>query len=54
MSKSVSCSQISAGNQNQRTDFEFDLPQGTAELRTALYDAVMNGRGPYYVNVERP
>jgi hypothetical protein len=34
-------------------DFEFDLPQGPAELRTAFYDAVMNERGAYYVYVER-
>jgi hypothetical protein len=34
-------------------EFEFDLPQGPAELRTAFYDAVMNERGAYYVYVEK-
>jgi hypothetical protein len=34
-------------------EFEFDLPQGPAELRTAFYDAVMNERGAYYVYLEK-
>ena len=34
-------------------EFEFDLPLGPAELRTAFYDAVMNERGAYYLYGER-